>query len=89
MQCFVTARRQVLRDASENAMVRHEAAEALGSIADRRCVKLLEDFSTDPEPIVAHSCIVALDMLAHEESGDFQYADSGHTVQNSPSVTVC
>lgn len=67
-------------------MVRHEAAEALGSISDRRCVKLLEDFSSDPEPIVAHSCIVALDMLAFEESGDFQYADAGHVAQ---SIAVC
>lgn len=57
-------------------MVRHEAAEALGSIADRRCVQLLKDYSKDPELIVAQSCVVALDMLEFEKSGDFQYADT-------------
>ncbi len=31
----------------------------------------------DPEPIVAHSCEVALDMLEFERSGAFQYADEG------------
>lgn len=56
-------------------MVRHEAAEALGSIADARCLQLLQEFKQDPEPIVAQSCVVALDMLAYEQSGNFQYAD--------------
>lgn len=39
-------------------MVRHEAAEALGSIADSACLQLLTDFCQDPEPIVADSCLV-------------------------------
>ena len=30
-------------------------------------------FVTDPEPIVADSCIVALDMLEHEQSGALEY----------------
>lgn len=34
--------RQVLEDPRENPMVRHEAAEALGSIADEQCVELLK-----------------------------------------------
>lgn len=55
-------------------MVRHEAAEALGAIADPECVALLREHCSDPEAIVADSCIVALDMLDHELSNDFQYA---------------
>ena len=66
--------RLVLMDKSEDAMVRHEAAEALGSIAAPDCLKLLEDYCQDPESIVADSCIVALDMLHHEASNDWQYA---------------
>lgn len=58
-------------------MVRHEAAEALGSIASPECVALLEAYAGDGDPIVAHSCVVALDMLRHEQSGDFQYAAMG------------
>lgn len=68
---------QVLKDAGEHAMVRHEAAEALGSIADESCVALLKAFSSDPEPIVAESCLVALDVLEHNASGEFQYAELG------------
>lgn len=60
-------------------MVRHEAAEALGAVADPECVQLLKEFSHDVEPIVADSCIVALDMLEHELSGDFEYWDIGRT----------
>ena len=39
-------------------MVRHEAAEALGSIASADCLQLLTDYCKDPEPIVADSCVV-------------------------------
>lgn len=55
-------------------MVRHEAAEALGSIADHVCIGLLKEYSADSEAIVADSCVVALDMLEHELSNSFQYA---------------
>lgn len=56
-------------------MVRHEAAEALGAVADAGSVALLRAHASDPDPIVAHSCVVALDMLEHEASGAFEYAD--------------
>jgi len=65
-----------LGDPSQHAMVRHEAAEALGAIAEPWTVELLKKFSADPEPIVADSCVVALDMLEHEASGAFEYADT-------------
>lgn len=54
--------------------MRHEAAEALGSIGEESCVDILKKFKDDEDPIVADSCIVALDMLEYEKSGEFQYA---------------
>ncbi|KAL3159871.1 hypothetical protein ABBQ38_010271 [Trebouxia sp. C0009 RCD-2024] len=75
----VTTLRHVLKDDTEHAMVRHEAAEALGSIASPDCLQLLTDYCKDPDSIVADSCVVALDMLEFEQSGAFQYADSGST----------
>ena len=54
-------------------MVRHEAAEALGGIADPACIELLQHHTQDADRIVADSCEVALDMLAFEQSGDFEY----------------
>ena len=65
-----------VQDTKEHAMVRHEAAEALGAVADAASVSLLKQYASDPDPIVAHSCVVALDMLEHEASGAFEYADT-------------
>ena len=69
--------RTVLEDSRENPMVRHEAAEALGSIAAPECINLLKKYARDEDPIVADSCVVALDMLEHEQNGGFEYADVG------------
>jgi len=64
-----------LEDANENPMVRHEAAEALGSIALEDYVSVLEKFAKDPEPIVSESCAVALDLVEYHLSSDaFEYA---------------
>lgn len=70
-------------------MVRHEAAEALGAIADTHTVGLLREFATDPEPIVAHSCVVALDVLDYEQSGALEYADKGAEGPKQPSRPIC
>jgi len=56
-------------------MVRHEAAEALGSVADERCIAALRRYATDKEPIVADSCVVALDALEKELKGVDYFAD--------------
>ncbi|PRW59578.1 deoxyhypusine hydroxylase [Chlorella sorokiniana] len=73
----VATLKTVLEDERENPMVRHEAAEALGAIADTQCIELLRKYASHAEPIVADSCIVALDMLDFEQSGSFSYADTG------------
>jgi deoxyhypusine monooxygenase len=39
------------------------------SLIDEKSVALLEEFSKDPEPLVAQSCEVALSMLEFERSG--------------------
>ncbi|KAJ8323308.1 deoxyhypusine hydroxylase [Batrachochytrium dendrobatidis] len=66
---------KVLSNTSESAMVRHEAAEALGSIAYPECFQVLQKFVNDPEQVVRESCVIGLDMLEHESSGEFQYAN--------------
>jgi len=38
-------------------------------LLDDQSVSLLEEFSADPEPLVAQSCQVALSMLEFERSG--------------------
>ncbi len=64
-----------LTDVSENSMVRHECAEALGSIATADCTAVLEDYVNDNERVVKESCEVALDMCEYATSDQFQYAD--------------
>ena len=74
-----------LQDLSENPMVRHECAEALGSIATKECLATLEAFLGDGERVVRESCEVALDMVAHERSCDFQYANTVSQVATATS----
>ena len=52
-------------------MVRHECAEALGAVATQTCLKTLEKYLSDEDPVVCESCEVALDMAEYEMSGDF------------------
>ncbi|KAH8554930.1 armadillo-type protein [Umbelopsis sp. PMI_123] len=66
---------KVLKRPDEIHMVRHEAAEALGSIATPEVMDLLKDFQEDQEVVVRDSIVVALDMAEYENSGELQYAD--------------
>ncbi|KAG7488029.1 hypothetical protein MATL_G00030640 [Megalops atlanticus] len=64
-----------LERAGENAMVRHECAEALGAIGKEACLQTLQRHREDRERVVKESCEVALDMYEYENSTQFQYAD--------------
>lgn len=66
---------QVLSDTKEASMVRHEAAEALGSLGEEDGVEdTLKKFVQDPDQVVRDSIIVALDMAEYEKSGEMDYA---------------
>ena len=51
-------------------MVRHEAAEALGSVASDEASLLLDRFKHDHAQVVRESVQVALDMNEYEKSRD-------------------
>jgi deoxyhypusine monooxygenase len=64
-----------LSDTKEASMVRHEAAEALGSLGDEEGVEdTLKNFLNDSEEVVRDSVIVALDMAEFEKNGETEYA---------------
>lgn len=66
---------EVLSDTKEASMVRHEAAEALGSLGEEDGVEeVLKRFIEDPEQVVRDSIVVALDMAEYERSGGMEYA---------------
>lgn len=67
----VDALTEVLKNTAEHRMVRHEAAEALGSIGGEDVEMVLGDFLDDPELVVTESCEVALDTLDYWE--DFKH----------------
>lgn len=64
---------EVLKNESEAPMVRHEAAEALGSIATDECLPVLQSFLNDKDEVVRDSAIVALDMYEYENSNELEY----------------
>ena len=52
--------RTVLQDRCQDAMVRHEATEALGAIGEASQLEILEEYSRDPSLVVADTCRIAL-----------------------------
>ncbi|KAF1939063.1 deoxyhypusine hydroxylase [Clathrospora elynae] len=72
---------EALSNTNEASMVRHEAAEALGSLGDEDGVEeTLRKFLNDPEQVVRDSVIVALDMAEFEKNGEVEYAIVPETV---------
>ena len=66
---------KVLGNLKEESMVRHEAAEALGSLGEEEGVEeMLRKFLNDEAQVVRESVVVALDMAEYERSGQSEYA---------------
>lgn len=64
-----------LADKEEQGMVRHEAAEALGSLGNEEGVdRMLRQFLEDDERLVRESIVVALDMAEFEKNSETEYA---------------
>ncbi|KAG4302213.1 hypothetical protein PCK1_001485 [Pneumocystis canis] len=57
----------ILSDSKEEPMVRHEAAEALGSIGTSEVQSLLKTYLEDKERVIRESCIVAINMYSYED----------------------
>lgn len=56
---------QVLQNLTEHEMVRHEAAESLGSIGTKECEEILALYRNDNKQVVKESCIVALNTVEY------------------------
>ncbi|POS78559.1 hypothetical protein DHEL01_v203056 [Diaporthe helianthi] len=71
----IPALTSALGNQKEASMVRHEAAEALGSLGEEEGVEdILKGFLDDPERVVRESVIVALDMAEYEKGEQAEYA---------------
>ncbi|KAJ1510620.1 hypothetical protein HMI55_006925 [Coelomomyces lativittatus] len=67
---------EVLKNKNETPMVRHEAAEALGSVANEECIEMLREYAEDSNQVVRESCQVGIDIWEYERSGQLHYANS-------------
>lgn len=71
----IPALTEALSNLEEASMVRHEAAEALGSLGGEDGVEdTLRRFLHDKERVVRESVIVALDMAEYERGEEAEYA---------------
>ncbi len=71
----IPALTEALGNLNESSMVRHEAAEALGSLGEEDGVEdVLKGFLNDKEQVVRESVVVALDMADFEKSANLEYA---------------
>lgn len=70
------ALRVSLEKDDENDMVRHECAEAIGSVATPDAIRLLASHVKNHVQVVRESCQIALDMAEHESCGQLQYCDT-------------
>jgi len=68
----IKALQKLLSNMKEHAMVRHEAAEALGSIAETECEGILKKYQKDTQNIVKESCDVALDIHDYWTSDEIE-----------------
>ncbi|KAI9917232.1 hypothetical protein PsorP6_012999 [Peronosclerospora sorghi] len=57
---------QVLEDETDDVMVRHEAAQALGAIGAAQSLPILEKFSTDVAPEVSDTCKLAANLVKYK-----------------------
>lgn len=64
----------VLAQLKEHSMVRHEAAEALGAIADQTMTDVLKTYVHDKDDMIRESCEVALDIQEYWTSDQFDTA---------------
>lgn len=71
----IPALTSALANLQEVSMVRHEAAEALGSLGDEEGVEdILKGFLKDSDQVVRESVEVALDMAEFEKGEQIEYA---------------
>ncbi|KUI68929.1 Deoxyhypusine hydroxylase [Cytospora mali] len=71
----IPALTSALSDLKEASMVRHEAAEALGSLGEEEGVEdTLKRFLKDADQVVRESVLVALDMAEFERGEQIEYA---------------
>nr|NVI76103.1 nero [Cucujiformia] len=74
----------VLEDSTQEPMVRHEAAEALGAIGSPKSLSYLQKYKTDPVTEVAETCELALDRINWFENNSIKNMSVYNSVDPAP-----
>lgn len=82
----------ILDDATEDAMVRHEAGEALGAIGSEASLELLRKHAASEIVVLAETCQIAVDRIVHEAGKRTGSVVEGeifnpyHTIDPAPAI---
>lgn len=80
---------EVLKDTSDDPIVRHEAAEALGAIGGDDVLEILLQFTNDERPEVAETCQIAADRIKWmKQFGDTEEAITASNVSENPYESI-
>jgi deoxyhypusine monooxygenase len=77
---------EVLKNESEDAMVRHEAGEALGALGGDSALAVLRVYANDPVVEVAETCQLAVDYVEWKNAGGDAKEKAGKVCCNYESV---
>ncbi|CAD5207200.1 unnamed protein product [Bursaphelenchus okinawaensis] len=77
---------QMLKDETQEPMVRHEAGEALGAIGDASSLELLRHYSSDPVIEVAETCQLAASRLEWTLNGGVDASSAYDSVDPTPAA---
>lgn len=72
--CGVLA--SILEDETEDLLVRHESAEAIGAIGAVEYMDVLERFSSHPAPEIRETCKIATDLISWRQSQDLSKSEN-------------
>ncbi|KAG6857143.1 deoxyhypusine hydroxylase [Tephrocybe sp. NHM501043] len=87
LESALPALERTLRDMSEDPMVRHEAAEAMGAISASASVPILKEFASDPERSVRETCEIAIAKIEWDNSEEGQRHWKSSTEDSAPLYT--
>ncbi len=79
---------KILADETDDVLVRHECAEALGAIGDDKSMSVLRRFSTHSAPEISETCQIAIDLINWRMQCETTDKSSYLSVDPAPSLST-
>lgn len=76
----------ILEDETDDILVRHESAEALGAIGGAEYLDILTKYSSHSAPEIAETCQIAVDLINWRQQGEEQNKSMYLSVDPAPSL---